>query len=118
MEELGYLKDANTKILTNRFKFAQKWVEDFKEIEIEPVELSIEEKNAIGDLIPILEENIGAEAIQQAIFETARSNSLKPRNFFRLLYRILLGTESGPKLGPYISIAGPKKVANQLKQLN
>jgi lysyl-tRNA synthetase class 1 len=118
LDELGYLKDASTKNLTNRFKFAKNWVEDFKEIEIEPVELSNVEKKALRDLIPILEENIGAEAIQQAIFETARSNSLKPRNFFRLLYRILLGTESGPKLGPYISIAGPKKIADLLKQLN
>ncbi|MFX1521697.1 MAG: lysine--tRNA ligase, partial [Promethearchaeota archaeon] len=94
------------------------WVDDFKEIEIEPVELSSDEKNAIRDLIHILEENESGEVIQQAIFETARNNSLKPRNFFKLLYRILLGTESGPKLGPYIAIAGPKKVAKRLKVLS
>jgi lysyl-tRNA synthetase class 1 len=116
LEELGYSKDGN-KGLKERFQFAKNWVEDFKEIEVEPVALSINEKNAIQDLIAILEENESSEVIQQAIFETARNNSLKPRNFFRLLYRILLGTDSGPKLGPYIAIAGPKKVAERLNLL-
>ncbi len=114
LEELGYSKDGNNKGLKERFQFAKNWVEDFKEIEVEPVELSINEKNAIKDLIPILEENKSGEVIQQAIFEVARNNSLKPRNFFRLLYHILLGTDSGPKLGPYITIAGAKKVAKRL----
>ncbi len=118
LEELGYLKDENTNGLEERIQFTKNWVEDFKEIEVEPVELSPDEKNAIRDLIPILEQNESGEVIQQTIFETARNNSLKPRNFFRLLYRILLGTESGPKLGPYIAIAGPKKVAERLKILS
>jgi lysyl-tRNA synthetase class 1 len=118
LEELGYLKDENTIGLVERIQFTKNWVEDFKEIEVEPVELSPDEKNAIRDLIPVLDENESDEVIQQAIFETARNNSLKPRNFFRLLYRLLLGTESGPKLGPYIAIAGPKKVADRLKILS
>jgi lysyl-tRNA synthetase class 1 len=118
LEELGYLKDGNTKGLEERFQFTKNWVDEFKEIEVELVDLSIDEKNAIRDLIPILEENEGGEVIQQAIFETARKNSLMPKNFFELLYRILLGTESGPKLGPYIAIAGPKKIAKRLKILS
>jgi len=109
---------VNRKGLEERFQFTRNWVDDFKEIEVEPVELSINEKNAIRDLIPLLEENESGEVIQQAIFETARNNSLKPRKFFRLLYRILLGTDSGPKLGPYIAIAGPKKVAKRLNFLS
>ena len=118
LEDLGYLKDGNRKGLEERFQFTRNWVDDFKEIEVEPVELSINEKNAIRDLIPLLEENESGDVIQQAIFETARNNSLKPRNFFRLLYRILLSTDSGPKLGPYIAIAGPKKVAERLSFLS
>ena len=118
LEDLGYLKDGNRKGLDELFQKTKNWVDDFKEIEVEPVELSPDEKNAIRDLIPVLDENESDEVIQQAIFEAARNNSLKPRNFFRLLYRLLLGTESGPKLGPYIAIAGPKKVADRLKILS
>jgi lysyl-tRNA synthetase class 1 len=46
----------------------------------------------------------------------ARSNGIEPKDFFKLLYAILLGAERGPRLGPYIIDVGKDKVVEMLKQ--
>jgi lysyl-tRNA synthetase class 1 len=94
----------------------QNWVQDFHQIEIDPIELTETERPAILELIDSLETEQDAEAIQQTIFQTARDNSIKPRTFFQLLYRILLGQPSGPRLGPYIETLGPTRTAEILKK--
>ena len=37
----------------------------------------------------------------------------KSSDFFSVVYRILLGSERGPKLGPYIMDAGPAVIARK-----
>ena len=55
-----------------------------------------------------------AQAIQTLVRETARSHGIEPSYLFKLLYKVLLGVESGPRLGPYIIDVGPSKVAEKL----
>ena len=54
--------------------------------------------------------------LQTKIFEVARSNNIEPKDFFKLLYAILLDAERGPRLGPYIIDVGIDKVIITLKQ--
>ena len=72
------------------------------------------ERKAIVDLSPKLVTASDPQAIQALIFDTARANGLEPSDFFKVLYRALLGVERGPRLGPYISDVGPLKVAEKL----
>ncbi|MEA2070851.1 MAG: lysine--tRNA ligase, partial [Asgard group archaeon] len=74
------------------------------------------QKKAVKQLITVLEEAEDADTIQSAIFEAARDNDIKVGKFFRILYKILLNTSCGPKLGPYIYTIGPKKVAKTLRK--
>jgi len=48
--------------------------------------------------------------------EIARAHGIRPPEFFRLLYRILLGMPRGPRLGPYIARIGCARVAELLKK--
>ncbi|MHA2472723.1 MAG: lysine--tRNA ligase, partial [Promethearchaeota archaeon] len=89
---------------------------DFKTLEETEIELSSEEKKAISMLIKTIENITDADAIQTAIFETARANQIKPRNFFKILYQILLNSNRGPKLGPYISTMGVENVIKSLER--
>lgn len=54
--------------------------------------------------------------VQNVIFHIAKSNGVKPRDFFRILYQVILGTSGGPRIGPFISDIGRKKVAAMLSR--
>jgi lysyl-tRNA synthetase class 1 len=43
-----------------------------------------------------------AKTLQTKIFEIARNNEMEPKEFFMLLYRILINSDRGPKIGSYV----------------
>ncbi len=112
----GYIKGEVSEDVKRRIEYALNWVQDFTEIKETTVELKTEEKEAIRQLIQVIESGEDAEKIQTAIFEVARRNRVKPKDFFKTLYMILLGTSSGPRLGPYITDMGRKNVIEALKR--
>jgi len=112
----GYLKDEVSDDVKRRVEYALNWVEDFPEVKETVVELKPEEKEAITHLIRVIESEGDPEKIQSAIFEAANRNEIKPKDFFKTLYMILLGTGSGPKLGPYIIDMGRKSAIEALKR--
>ena len=70
-------------------------------------------RNALRILVKKLEDGVEP---QMAIYTTAKEAGLKPRDFFGVLYRIILGTVNGPRLGPFISDMGVTKVAKMILQ--
>lgn len=54
------------------------------------------------------------EDIQNTIYQIAKTNEIQPKEFFRVLYQIILGTSRGPKIGPFISDIGRKQVSKTL----
>ncbi|MBN1329565.1 MAG: lysine--tRNA ligase [Candidatus Heimdallarchaeota archaeon] len=117
LRDYGYLRENNTlNDVKDRIKFAENWVKDFKKLEEIPLDLTNEEKAVIKHFIDVLGKSQSADEIQTAIFESARDNNIKPGNFFSLLYRILLNTDRGPKLGPYIQTIGIENTIKVLKR--
>jgi lysyl-tRNA synthetase class 1 len=114
LRSYGYPVD--TKPVGSRIQYALNWVEDFEDVEAERKALSGVEKNAVADLIALLGHEETADAVQEAIFTTARKHSLKPRQFFELLYTALLGVPRGPRLGPYILDVGREAVVKALQE--
>jgi lysyl-tRNA synthetase class I len=41
---------------------------------------------------------------------------MKPFEFFKLMYKIILNSERGPRLGPYIIERGKNEVIEKLKE--
>ena len=74
------------------------------------------EKRAVNELIEFLKTEESAEKIQNAIFQIARKHEIKPSNFFKVLYLILLGTQKGPRLGPYMVAMGRESVIQALRR--
>ena len=68
------------------------------------------------DLIEVIKKESDVQTIQTSVFEIARKNGLEPKQFFKLLYTILVGAEYGPRLGPYIIDVGKENVAEILSQ--
>ncbi|MCX8191958.1 MAG: lysine--tRNA ligase [Nitrososphaerales archaeon] len=111
----GIIKQA-TNELNERIKLAINWVEDFKSIE--PIKLTLSEKeaNSIKELIEFLSKETNPEKIQSEIFQIARRNGIDPPEFFKLLYKAILGSDRGPRLGPYIVDIGIPRVLELLKR--
>jgi len=116
LREYGYVKNTVQEDLKKRVEYARSWAEDFVEIQETAVKVSEQERKAITQLIEVLRVESDERTIQNAIFNSAKSVQLETRDFFKLLYRILLGSSEGPKLGSYIVAMGNENVINMLQR--
>jgi len=118
LQSYGYLQknqqvDAD---LARRIEYALNWTRDFEEIKETQVSLTDTEKAAIADLVNVLDAKDEPDEIQNAIFNAAKTNGLKPAAFFRTLYLVLMGAPQGPRLGPYILAMGKQNVIAALRR--
>lgn len=116
LREYRAIKDIDEKT-RQRIKYALNWQKEFT-LPSEQVEMSEIERQTVLDLASKIEEQKDPSAIQTTIFDTARSHGLEPPQLFGVLYRMLLGTERGPRLGPYIVDIGATNVAHKLREMS
>ncbi len=114
LSKYGYQVDSEVKKIIN---YAINWVRDFGKppVELEQVEITEDMRNAIEYLIKNMDSNMDGDAIQTLLFETARRNNVPYRNFFRILYTMIIRTPRGPKLGPLIKDLGVDEVKKILR---
>jgi lysyl-tRNA synthetase class 1 len=122
----GHLKDpseADKKEIHRRLVFAKNWVEKYApEMAIRVLEsppsgvLSANSKRAVATLASELQKDWTEKDLQFRIFEIAKENQIEPRKFFQDCYQVLLGKDSGPKLGPFILAVGKQKVSKLLSK--
>jgi len=113
----GYkINNENLQNLEEKINYALNWIKDFSEIKEVPIEMNDKEKKAIQELIEIIKIEKNENKIQSAIFEVAKKAGLQPKEFFQLLYKILLGAPQGPRLGPYIVAMGNDNVVKALER--
>ncbi len=53
--------------------------------------------------------------MQGVAFNAAKANGWKPRDVFPVVYKVLLGKNQGPRLGPYIALIGKESVISELE---
>ncbi|HEX2068545.1 MAG TPA: lysine--tRNA ligase [Nitrososphaeraceae archaeon] len=119
----GMIKHKS-KDLKKRIELASNWANDHLLAE-EKFEIEIKEnhKKAIKELIETLKSFVGSEHesdapknLQSRIFNIARNNQMEPKEFFTLLYRMLLNTDRGPRLGNYALDLGINQTCNILER--
>jgi len=74
------------------------------------------EKKCVSELAQYLTNNIDQKTLQSEIFEIAKRNGIEPSQFFKTLYRVLLGSERGPRLGPYVIDIGKDRIRGVLEE--
>jgi len=120
LKEFGRLKKvtaAVVKEVEKRLEHAKRWYEDFVVSKVElKVELREEERTAIEELIKLIEKEKDGEEIQRKIFAIAQENKIKPSEFFKLIYKIILNSERGPRFGPYVIERGKDEIIEKLKK--
>jgi len=114
----GIAGDPETTALArNLMECAINFYRDFVEATKQPYTPTEAERAQLGELRAFLSANddATAEQIEKAIYDLGRAHYDKPGKIFPLIYRVLLGQERGPRLGAFIRLATPAKIAQSLQ---
>ena len=87
---------------------------NFEEDEITKMEIDGVTKKALAQLVTVLESEKEPEDLQNTIYNIAKENGVQPKDFFMILYQIVINANRGPKIGPFILDIGRKKVAQTI----
>nr|BDD43802.1 lysine--tRNA ligase [Spirochaetaceae bacterium] len=123
------LDDHLAAIARNRAECAWNWIrqfapEDFRFTVVdprtaEPVSLGDAERRAIRALTAAVSEGMEEKSdrdVQNAIYEIARNEGIEPKEFFPVLYTVLVGKEKGPRLGGFLKTLGRARVTAILER--
>ena len=113
--DYGAIKEAEPEI-EKLIELAGNFSNEFVQQEKSQVTIDDTAKKALKILVEALDAEENPEDIQNTIYQIAKSNDIQPKDFFKLLYQIILGTSRGPKIGPFISDIGRKQVAKMLSE--
>ena len=111
--DYGIIKNPVLEI-EEQIQMAGNYADDFDQGEKIQIQLDDKIKKAIKQLVELLSAEKEPDDLQNAIFQIAKDNNLKAGDFFKTLYQIILSSSRGPKIGPFISDIGRKKVAQTL----
>ena len=95
---------------------AKQYSADFEETKIPATKITVDDsaKDALKQLADLLSKNEKIDDLQNSIYNIAKENQVQPRDFFKTLYQIILSTNRGPKIGPFIEDVGMKEVADKI----
>ena len=113
--DYGVIKNEQPEI-EKLIELAGNFADEFDQQEKIEIDLDELAKKSLKELTNALNSEEEPEDIQNTIYQIAKSNDVQPKDFFRILYQIILGTSRGPKIGPFISDIGRKKVAKTISK--
>ena len=74
------------------------------------INLGAGEKKIISGVISELRKKTNEEELSKRIYDLCRENSVKPKDFFKTGYKILLGKERGPRLASFMLLLGERAI--------
>ncbi|MFO7780498.1 MAG: lysine--tRNA ligase, partial [Spirochaetia bacterium] len=110
-----------------RAQCAWAWIENFAPEEFrfslrtgteEPEPVGEEERAALHDVRAEVDANFatrGEKELEQALYEIAQAHGFASRDFFSLMYRVLIGKEKGPRLAGFMQTIGRERVLRILE---
>lgn len=111
--DYGTIKNTDSHI-EQLIQLAGNYSDDFGEEESAQLQLNDITKKALKQLVGILDAEKEPEDLQNTIYNIAKENNIAPKEFFMVLYQIVLAANRGPKIGPFIIDIGRKKVAQMI----
>lgn len=122
----GFIKKYNENITKGSLLYrltehAINYYNDFVKPNKKYKQPSSEEKNAISLLADRLGENPdlnSPEELQQIVYSVGKDYDAKNiKNWFMLLYQVLLGQDQGPRIGSFISLYGVQNFIGMIRKL-
>jgi lysyl-tRNA synthetase class 1 len=72
--------------------------------------LSVQEWEMVDEFDRLIDTVTDPDQIQTGVFTIAKSRGYQPKQFFRVLYGVLLGAESGPRVGGFVRLVGTERI--------
>ncbi|HZJ88263.1 MAG TPA: lysine--tRNA ligase, partial [Sphaerochaeta sp.] len=121
IDSLGAMSESQRERLSVRARCAWNWITTYSPEEFrfrlsdatDPlVSVSEQELAAIRDLAALVAkmERLTEDEYTTGLYDAAKDNELAPREFFSLVYQVLIAKERGPKLAPFIQTCGKERV--------
>jgi lysyl-tRNA synthetase class 1 len=113
--DYGVIKNSEPQI-EKLIELAGNFADEFDQNEKLEIEIDQTAKKVLRLLADALKNENGVEDIQNTIYQISKSNGVEPKEFFKILYQIILGTSRGPKIGPLITDIGTKQIAKKIEE--
>ena len=121
LEKTGHYSKEQHDMIFERLHRAKIWLKkyapEYAKFEVQEhvpkdIELSTKEKKALHEIAKLLKENeYDEKSLFEEFYNISNKLELKPQDFFKVAYKVLLNKERGPKLAPFILMLGKEKVA-------
>jgi len=102
--------DANEQFVRDLLTKALNYYEDFILPTREIPTLTAEEWEMVDEFDRLIDTIDAPDEIQTGVFSIAKARGYQPKNFFRVLYGVLLGAESGPRVGGFVQLVGKARI--------
>ena len=114
--DYGTIKEEGKDSVEELIKLAGNYSDDFEETKIPATKIMVDDssKAALKQLADLLQKDETLEDLQNSIYNISKENRVQPKDFFKILYQIILSKDRGPKIGPFIEDIGKKKVADTI----
>jgi len=114
--DYGTIKEEGKDSVEELIKLTGNYSDDFEETKIPATKIMVGDssKVALKQLADLLQKDETLEDLQNSIYNIAKENQVQPKDFFKILYQIILSKDRGPKIGPFIEDIGKKKVADAI----
>ena len=124
--EHANLADQDAEIIKNELKFIDQWLktrapEEVKFSLLEKIDLddfSTEQKQVLGKLAEKIEQapaDADGEWFHKAIYDLKNESNLTPKELFQTLYQAIIGKDSGPRAGWFLSLLPKDWLIERLK---
>ena len=128
LDSLDGLTPGQRERLQVRCRCAWAWITNFAPEEFrfslsdensEPVSVSDDERKALRDLSSYIEQyldNLSEKEFSAYIYKACADNGIENADFFRIVYKVLIGKEKGPKLAGFLKACSKEKLVNILSR--
>ena len=113
--EYGTIKESSPEV-EELITLAGNYADDFDKPTKVEVQIDDTFKIALSELSTLLSSEEEPGDLQNSIYQIAKNNGIQPKDFFKILYQIILASDRGPKLGPFILDIGRKKIAGSISE--
>ena len=122
------LTDADKAEIAHRVEAAQRWLEmaapeqyiyQIQEEIPSDLQLDEEQREALGRIADLIEAGKRDEELQTALFAVVKDElGVQPKKVFQAIYQSLLGRDSGPKAGTFLSALDTDMVVSRFRELS
>ena len=127
MEKTGHYDKKEHDRIFERLHKAKIWLKKYAPDEVKfevqkhvpkGIQLSEKEKEALQAIAKLFEEKkYDEKTLFEEFYNVSNELGLKPADFFKAAYKVLLNKEKGPKLAPFILMLGKEKVVKLFEEV-